>query len=183
MKRVTVTGYKPAELNIFSENNDKVEIIKYAIRKRLTAFIENGLEWVLVSGQRGVELWTAEVVMDLKDIYDINIAIFPPFEGHNSRWPEQAKNDYQALIRAADFYKPLYTGDYKGPFQFRAKNKWLIEKSDGCLMLYDTDYPGSGRFFYNEAKQMENYPVHFITPQDLDDIAEEIRMNDSNYWL
>ncbi len=76
----------------------------------------------------GVELWTAEVVLELKEIYDINLGMIPPFENQDNRWPEPIQFLYQDIMVQADFYKPLYKGDYKGPFQFKAMNKWLVEK-------------------------------------------------------
>lgn len=182
LKRLFVTGYKSMELGIFKENDPRVSIIKAAIEKRLIGFIEEGLEWVLITGQMGIELWTAEVVLDLKDMYDIHIAMIPPFENQEKRWPEPLKEKYQELTFTVDFYQPLYKGDYKGAYQFQAKNEWLIEKSDGCLILMDEENIGSNSYFYNAAKKKESYPIYSITPMDLDDIVEEIRMNDPNYW-
>jgi len=183
MKVLTVSGYKPMELNIFKENDPRITIIKAAFEKRLIGFIEEGLEWVLISGQMGVELWIAELVLDLKETYDVNIGIFPPFENQDNRWPDHIKEKYQELIMVADFYKPLYTGDYKGPYQFKAKNMWFVDKSDGCLLLMDEEFPGSNKYLYEAAKASEkDYPIFTITPADLDDIVEELRMQDPSYW-
>ncbi|MFC3041499.1 SLOG family protein [Virgibacillus xinjiangensis] len=182
MEILTVTGYKPMELNIFKEDDPRIAFIKAAVEKRLIGFIEEGLEWVLVSGQMGVELWTAEVVLDLKEQYDINLGIFPPFENQESRWPEPLQEKYQELMMVADFFKPIYKGEYKGAFQFKAKNMWLADKSDACLVLMDDEFPGSTRFFHQAAKEQENYPIYTITPADLDDIVEEMRMSDPDYW-
>lgn len=170
------------ELNIFKVDDQRISFIKAAIRKRLIGFMEEGLEWVIVSGQMGVELWTAEVVTELQEQYNVHLAIIPPFENQETRWPESIQEVYQNLTLVADFYKPLYAGDYKGAYQFKAKNRWLIEKSDGCLILMDEDNPGSGRYFYQETKGMNNYPVYLITPADLDDAVEEMRMQDPDYW-
>ncbi|MFD1040548.1 SLOG family protein [Virgibacillus byunsanensis] len=182
MKVLTITGYKPMELGIFKEDDHKITFIKAAIQKKLIGFIEDGLEWVLISGQMGVELWTAEVIIDLQKTYDIKFAIMPPFENQESRWPEQLQEKYQKLTMDADFYKPIYQGDYKGAFQFKAKNMWLVDKSEACLILLDDENPGSNRFLYEQAKQTENYPIFLITPADLDDIVEELRMSDPDYW-
>ncbi|WP_085992927.1 SLOG family protein [Oceanobacillus senegalensis] len=182
MKILTVTGYKPMELSIFKENDPRIPFIKAAIEKRLTGFIEEGLEWVIVTGQMGVELWTAEIVLDLKETYDINIAMIPPFENQESRWPDSLKEKYQELSFVVDFYQPLYKGDYKGPYQFRAKNMWLIEKTDACLLLMDEENPGSNKYFYQAAKNVDNYEIVVITPTDLEDVVEEIRMSNPNYW-
>ncbi|MFC4558989.1 SLOG family protein [Virgibacillus kekensis] len=183
MKVLAVTGYKPMELNLFKPDDERIAFIKAAIRRRLVGFIEEGLEWVLISGQMGVELWAGEVALDLQEEFGLKLAVIPPFENQESRWPEPVQELYQELTMEADFYQPLYKGDYKGPYQFKAKNKWLVDKSDGCLILIDEETPGSNRFFYGEAKEaIKDYPIYFITPPDLDDIVEEIRMNDPDYW-
>lgn len=182
MKVLAVSGYKPMEINIFAENDPRIHFIKKAIEKRLEQLIHNGLEWVIVSGQMGVELWTIEVVLDLKENYDVQVAVFPPFENQESRWPEHLKEKYQELTMAADFYKPIYQGDYKGPYQYRAKNLFLVDKSDGCLLLVDEEFPGSNKYLWEIAKKKDEYSIFLITPADLEEIVEEIRMSNPEYW-
>lgn len=184
MKVMTVTGYKPMELNLFNEEDPRIKFVKETIKKRLITFIEEGVEWILISGQMGVELWTADVILEeLSDLYDVQLAVIPPFENQEKRWPEPLQMKYEETIMTADFYQPLYKGDYKGPFQFQAKNKWLIEKSDACLILLDEENHGSNRFFYEEAKQAsKDYPIYFITPADIDDVVRDMQMEDPRYW-
>src|SRR5699024_9723100 len=122
------------------------------------------------------EMWTAEVVLDLKEAYDIKIGMIPPFENQHSRWPEPLQHKYEELLFTVDFSKPIYNGDYKGPHQFRARDKWLMEKSDACLILMDEENPGSAGYFYDGAKMLDDYPIYFITPLDLDDVVEEMQM-------
>lgn len=177
IKVLTVTGYKSYEINIFKIDDQKVMFIKKAIKKRLISLIEEGLEWVIVSGQMGVELWASEVVIDLQqDDYQVKLAIIPPFENQDSRWPDPYKEAYQEAIMQADFFELLYQTDYKGPYQFKAKNKWLLEKSQASLILVDEENPGSVRFFLEEAKRKNSrvdYPIFYITPFDLDDVVQE----------
>lgn len=182
MKILTVTGCKPMELSIFSEEDPRIEFIKKAIEKRLIGFIEEGLEWVLISGQMGVEMWTAEVVLDLKETYDIQVGVIPPFENQENRWPESLQQKYQELMFTADFFQPIYNDEYKGAYQFKARDLWLIDKSDGALLLMDEEYPGSVGYFYETAKEAENYPTYFITPFDIEEVVEEIQMTDPKYW-
>ena len=178
MKILTVTGYKPMELNIYRARDPRIIFIKEAIKKRLISFIEDGLEWVLISGQMGVELWTAEVVLDLKDTYDIQIGMMPAFEEQANRWPEVYKFQFEELMLSVDYFHPIYKGEYKGPFQFRARDLWLTEKSNGCLLLMDEEFPGSVKYFYDVAKSVENYPIYYVTPMDIDDTVEEMRLTD-----
>lgn len=184
MKVVTITGYKPIELSIFKPDDPKIIFIKETIKKRLIPFIEDGLKWVLISGQMGVEMWTGEVIMDLKDTYDIKLGVIPAFEKQEERWPEAYQNTYQKLVMGADFHQSIYQSEYKGPFQFKARDKWLIDKSAGAIVLFDEEQPGSPAFFLEEAHklQKENYPVYYITPFDLEETVNELEINNSSYW-
>ena len=64
LKRLVVTGYKPHELGIFDDKHPGVRFIKKALEKRLIALLDDGLEWVIISGQLGIETWAVEVVID-----------------------------------------------------------------------------------------------------------------------
>ncbi|MFZ0368967.1 MAG: DUF1273 domain-containing protein [Halobacillus sp.] len=185
MKTIVVTGYKPMELGIFNPEDAKVSFIKEAIKKRILSLLDEGLEWVLISGQMGVELWTGEVVLDLKEEYSINLGIIPPFENQQERWKEAYQLVYEEVTMMADFHKPVYNKGYEGPHQFRAKDQFLVEHSDGCLVLYDEDTKGSPDYFLTAASNYaasHTYPILYITPLDLDDIVEELRMSNPDNW-
>src|SRR5690625_7162060 len=128
MKIIAVTGYKPMELNLFKPDDPRIKYIKAAIKKRLIAFIEEGLEWVLTSGTMGFEIWTAEVVLELQEMYAIKLGIIPPFGNQESRWTDPLKQVYHELITTADFYQAHYKGDYKDAYECKASNKWIIAK-------------------------------------------------------
>ncbi|SDI98912.1 SLOG family protein [Salimicrobium halophilum] len=177
-KRMAVTGYKSHELGIFSDNDQRVSYIKEAIRKRILAFIEEGGEWILLSCQPGVEFWTAEVVLEMKQEYDISLAVLPPFEGVEERWPENVQMAYQEILSEADFFKTIYKGGYQGPFQFKAKDRFIIDHTDKALVLYDEETPGTPKFFLEIARLADGYEVEWITPEDLQDVVEELEWTD-----
>lgn len=184
-KVLAVTGYKSYELNINKESDQKIQYIKEALKKQLIAFVENGGEWVLCSGQIGVELWAAEVVQELKEEHTIKYAIIPPFDQQDKRWSESDQHAYRRIIEDADFFELLYQGEYKAPYQFKAKNKWLLEKSDASLILVDEEYPGSVQYYLAEAKKVEAnnpYSIYYITPFDLEDIVREWNENSEDLF-
>ncbi|HHU19479.1 MAG TPA: DUF1273 domain-containing protein [Bacilli bacterium] len=183
-KTMAVTGYKSYELNIRSAKDERLPYIKHALKQRLIRFIENGGEWILTSGQLGIELWTCEIVDELKGEYPIKYAIIPPFNNQEKRWSEQDQELYHRLIPEADYYALLYKDDYKGPYQFTAKDSWLIEKSDCCLMLVDDQFPGSVKYFMERAinySERNNYPIYYITPFDLNDMIRELQENNQTF--
>ncbi|MCP3025897.1 SLOG family protein [Halobacillus sp. A5] len=186
MKTIVITGYKPMELGIFKNDDPKINIIKSAVKKKLINLIDEGLQWVIISGQMGVELWTGEVIIELKEEdYDISLGILPPFSNQQSRWPEAMQLAYEQLIEQCDFYKEIYEKNYEGPHQFRARDQFFIEHSDGCVVLFDEETPGSPKYLIDLIKKFQehhDYVLLFITPSDLEETAEEIRMMNPDYW-
>ncbi|WP_277673601.1 SLOG family protein [Piscibacillus halophilus] len=178
LKSITITGYKPHELNIFSDQDDKVQIIKEAIKRRLVDYLDNGLEWVLLSGQQGVETWAFDVLQDLKQDYSVKVALIPPFVDQEKIWKEDKQTIYQRMLEKADFHQPLSQKSYEGPKQYFIKNKWFIEKTDGCILLYEEEFGGSPKFFYDlilKYQEQHEYNVTIINSFDLDDLAREMQ--------
>lgn len=180
-KVVAVTGYKPFELGIFKQDHEGVGYIKKAIHKKLVPLIEEGLEWVIISGQLGVELWAAEVVFDLQLEYpQLQLGILTPFLEQEEKWNEQNKELYEFICSQADFMDSITKRKYESPEQFRMKNQFFIQKSDALLVMFDEEHGGSPKFMYETAKKYaERYPydIWTITSYDLQDIVEEEKYN------
>ncbi|TFB24000.1 DUF1273 family protein [Filobacillus milosensis] len=178
IKSLAITGYKPHELNIFSDKDDKVTIIKESLKRRLTNLLEEGLEWVVVSGQQGVETWAFDVVQELKGSFHVKIALIPPFIDQEKIWNEDKQTVYQRLIEQADFYQPLSNKTYENPKQYFIKNKWMIEKTDACLLLYEEEFGGSPKYFYElvlKYQEKFHYDMIIINSFDLDDLARDMQ--------
>jgi uncharacterized phage-like protein YoqJ len=183
-KVLTISGYKPFELGIFKKDHPSVLFIKAAIRKALVLKLEDGLEWVLISGQLGVELWSAEVVFDLQiDYPELKLAVITPFLNQESSWNDTNKEWYEFILLRADFVESVTKKGYENPWQFRLKNQFFIEKSNELLILYDQEKEGSPRYLYEMALQYQSnhtYPIQLITFYDLQMIVEEeeLRLTD-----
>lgn len=185
IKVLAVSGYKPFELGIFKNDHPSVGYIKTAIKKSLIPMIEDGLEWVLISGQLGAELWAAEVIYELQlEFPELKLAVITPFLHQESSWSEQNKEWYESILAQADFVDSVSKKGYEKPWQFRLKNQFFIEKSDGLLLLYDQEKEGSPKYIYEMALQYQNhhvYPIQLITFYDLQVIVEEEDFNRSDF--
>ncbi|WP_227936290.1 DUF1273 domain-containing protein [Alkalihalobacillus deserti] len=177
MKSIVVSGYKGHELGIFDQKHKGIYFIKKAIEQRLRSLVEEGLEWVIISGQLGVELWAAEVVLQLKEEYPkLQLAVLTPFLQQEDRWQEATKLYYQEIVQQADFQDSITRRSYDNPAQLRQKNEFLIAKADGLLLLYDEEKPGSPTYYLEIAKKresFEHFPILIITPTDLDILVQE----------
>ncbi|MGG3469600.1 DUF1273 domain-containing protein [Neobacillus pocheonensis] len=184
-KVLAISGYKPFELGIFKKDHPSVFFIKAAIKKALLPKVEEGLEWVMISGQLGVELWAAEVVFELQTEYpELKLAVITPFLDQQATWNENNKEWYEFVLAQADFIDSVTKKGYEKPWQFRLKNQFFIEKSNGLLLLYDQEKEGSPKYFYELALQYQKgheYPIELITFYDLQMIVEEEQLKRTDY--
>ncbi|OAS86286.1 MULTISPECIES: DUF1273 domain-containing protein [Metabacillus] len=186
MKVLTISGYKSFELGVFKNDDQAVQYIKKAIEKSLLGFLEEGLEWVIISGQMGVELWAAEVVFNLQMEYsDLKLAILTPFLNQESKWNEINKEYYEFILSQADFVDSITKREYESPVQFRQKNEFLVSKSDGLLLLFDEEKEGSPKYLLETARkkqELTSYFIGFITFSDLQLVVEEENMKNADFW-
>ncbi|MBT2656350.1 DUF1273 domain-containing protein [Bacillus sp. ISL-18] len=185
VKVLAISGYKPFELGVFNKDHPSVQYIKAAIRKALLPMIEEELEWILISGQLGVELWTAEVVFDLQTEYpELKLAVITPFLDQESNWNETNKEWYSTILMQADFVDSITKKGYEKPWQFRLKNQFFVEKSEGLLLLYDHEKEGSPKYLYELAldyQKQHDYRIELITFYDLQMIVEEEQFKQSDF--
>lgn len=178
VKVVAVSGYKPFELGVFQQNNPAVGFIKMALRKELVQFLEEGLEWVIISGQLGTELWAAEVVLDLQNEHpSLQLGVITPFLKQEENWNEQNTELYESILAQADFVDSISKKPYEGSWQFRLKNQFFVEKSDALLLFYDEEKEGGPRFIFEAAKRYkENHPydIRNIGFYDIQILVEEM---------
>lgn len=178
LKRLVISGYKQHELGVFDDKHPGVAIIKKAIRRQLIQLIEEEqLEWVILSGQLGVETWAAEVIMDLQmDFPQLKYAVITPFLDQEKNWKEDKQEKYQEILMFADHHTSVTNRPYEGPWQFREKNKFVIRNTDGMLIVYDDEKGGSPKYikeYADEYAEQNNYRIIVIDSYDLQAIVEE----------
>lgn len=176
MKNLYVSGYRSFELSIFQESDPKVLRIKKVLRSYLKAFLEEGLEWVIISGNLGVEQWTAEVVSELKADYpDLKLGLLYPYEDFGSQWKENNQEKKATVERYCDFIACVSHQPYTSPKQLKNHTQFILTHTKGALLVYDEEFPGKTRFFMEEAKGFQkekNYEITTITFDDLQNYEE-----------
>ncbi|WP_445506023.1 DUF1273 domain-containing protein [Niallia sp. 03190] len=183
MKVAVISGYKPYEIGIFNKQDEAVFYIKEAIRKNIEMMVEEGLEWILISGQIGTELWAAEVAYELQtEKYpNLKVGVFTPFLDQELRWKEANKEWYEEVLMQADYIDSVSKKPYENPSQLKANNIFLLQKSDVLLLFYDEEKEGSSKYLYHLAKQYnekKDYEIRMITFSDLQSIVEEMQFNE-----
>lgn len=184
MKKIMISGYKMNELGIFNQKNDAIYYIKKAIENRLIPLCENGLEWVIVSGNLGTELWTAEICLELKkDFKDLKIAVITPFLNQEERWNDNNKMYYQNIVSRVDKFITTSEHPYITPKQFQFRDQEVLKKTDGAMLFYDSEKEGSPKYLKSkiEKHQKNNeYELILIDFYELQDVIDD--ENSSKDW-
>ncbi|MBP1048240.1 DUF1273 domain-containing protein [Enterococcus sp. BWM-S5] len=176
VKTVFVTGYRSFELNIFQDNDPKAAVIKKVLKSELVNFIEEGVEWFLISGNLGVELWAGEVVLELKQEYDVKLGILYPFQGFGENWNEKNKLLLEKVEGQADYVDFVSRRPYQSPAQLKGHTTFILNHSQAALMIYDKEYPGKSMYFLKDAESFAEthfYENRLISMDDLQNFSHE----------
>lgn len=170
MVSVLVVGYKAFDLGIFGDKDQRLKIIKAAIRRDLIYLLENGMKWLVFTGNLGFEVWVLEVAKKLQEEYNFQLATIFIFENQGENWNE-VNQEKLANFKNVDFIKYAYPS-YENPSQFRTYNQFLLESTDGAYLFYDEENETKLKYFYRMMKENEQYHIKKLTFDDLNEMAE-----------
>ena len=170
MVSVLVVGYKAFDLGIFGDKDQRLKIIKAAIRRYLIYLLENGMKWLVFTGNLGFEVWVLEVAKELQEEYNFQLATIFIFENQGENWNE-ANQEKLANFKNVDFIKYAYPS-YENPSQFRTYNQFLLESTDGAYLFYDEENETKLKYLYQMMKENEQYHIKKLTFDDLNEMAE-----------
>ena len=170
MVSVLVVGYKAFDLGIFGDKDQRLKIIKAAIRRDLIYLLENGMKWLVFTGNLGFEVWVLEVAKELQEEYNFQLATIFIFENQGENWNE-ANQEKLANFKNVDFIKYAYPS-YENPSQFRTYNQFLLESTDGAYLFYDEENETKLMYLYRMMKENKQYHIKKLTFDDLNEMAE-----------
>ena len=175
MVSVLVVGYKAFDLGIFGDKDQRLKIIKAAIRRDLIYLLENGMKWLVFTGNLGFEVWVLEVAKELQEEYNFQLATIFIFENQGENWNE-ANQEKLANFKNVDFIKYAYPS-YENPSQFRTYNQFLLESTDGAYIFYDEENETKLKYLYQMMKENKQYHIKKLTFDDLNEVAEKFSEN------
>ena len=148
-KNLLVSGYRSFELGVFKDDDPKVAIIKKCLKEEIKSYIEEGVTWILTTGQFGVEQWTIEIVDELKvDYPEIKQGIIFPFIEFGSNWNEKNQMKLTQLKQKVDFVDSVSHQPYKDPSQLKNHQSFMLQKTQAALLVYDPENEGKTKWLY-----------------------------------
>lgn len=151
--RCAFTGHRPEKV-IGSEGKIIVEL-----RKEILKAIDDGYRVFLTGMSRGVDLWAADIVIELRRYNkDLKLMCVIPFEGMEERLPVDWKKHYNLVRKQADWVQVL--SDRYSPDVYQKRNTWLVNHSSRLIGVYNGEPSGTGNTIHYAQEQ--GIPIKII---------------------
>lgn len=132
MNSCAFTGHRPEKLPFgLDENHPNTLKLKGLIAKHIDELYDLGINRFFVGCSRGVDLWAAEAVLNLKKHYpNIELICAVPFPEQPLSWTLDEKKYYYSILERSDHIDYIdYT--YRKGVYFK-RNRFLV---DNCNIL------------------------------------------------
>lgn len=145
--RCCFTGHRPEKLTRSEES------IKAELEKEIRQAITDGLNVFITGMARGVDIWAAEIVLQLRDSgMPIRLMCASPFEGFEQSWNKDWQQRYRTIMQAADHSLFVCSGYNRSCFQRR--NEWMVDRSIRVIAVFNGE-PGGTKNTINYAEQQK----------------------------
>lgn len=151
--RCAFTGHRPEKVE-GSEGRIVVEL-----RKEILKAIDEGYNVFLTGMSRGVDLWAADIVIELRRYNkELKLICVIPFEGMDKRWPADWKKHYSLVRKQADWVQVL--SDQYSPNVYQRRNQWLVNHSSRLIAVFNGKSSGAGNTIQYAREQ--GIPIQII---------------------
>ena len=141
MKTCAITGHRATRFKFkYNENYAGYKRLKKRLHDQFILLYEQGVRRFLVGGGLGVDMWSGEILLRLKELpeySDIELVIVLPHPGHDDRWDERSKKRMAFLLKHCTEH--LTIGTDASPESFYKRNRYLVDHADYLVAVYDND--------------------------------------------
>lgn len=167
MKTCAIIGHRPTRFKFkYNENYSGCKRLKKRLRDQFIQLYEQGFRRFLVGGALGVDMWSGEILLELKkqpEYGDIELVIILPHPGHDTRWDERSKKRMAFLRQHCA--ECVTIGTDTGPESSYKRNRYLVDHADCLVAVYDDNkFLRSGTMMTVQYAQRESKPIILIHP-------------------
>lgn len=116
------------------ENSKDCQLTKQALIDKIDSFIKEGECEVLSGVRRGIEMWTAEVVLDKMEVYpNISLTCVCPYEEQPTYWSENHRERYFTIHQLCS--KLIMLNKHYEIDCFQKLDNYLLEHCDTVVTI------------------------------------------------
>ena len=149
LHRCCFTGHRPEKLRR-SERE-----IRAKLENEIQKAIQDGYVTFITGMARGVDIWAAEIVLQLKrEGYPIHLICACPFPGFEESWSVEWQSRYRTVLERADLVRCISPRYDRTCFQMR--NEWMVNHSSRVIAVFNGQPSGT--------KNTINYAISMRVP-------------------
>lgn len=127
----------------------KIEEIKYQVKTLIEEMIHKNVDTFLCGGAMGFDILCGEIVLELKQKYDISLILALPCKNQDKYYADADKNRYKFLTLHAD--KVIYISENYFNGCMHKRNRYMVEHSQ-YIISYCTKSSGGSYYTRQYAK-------------------------------
>ena len=159
------TGHRPKSFPWgYDESAPGCVLLKEVLAVQISALAEQGVTDFLSGMAQGVDLWCAQIVLDLKKKNPaLKLHANLPCEGQESKWSVSAREIYHSILEQAD--EVVYVGQEYSRGCMLERNRYMVDHSSILLAVYNGAYrSGTGMTVrYAQKLKKELYILDPVT--------------------
>lgn len=137
MKVCAFSGHRPKSFPWkYNEAAPDCVLLKEILAKQIKLLADRGVTDWLSGMAQGVDLWCAQIVLDLKEKNPaLHLHCILPCEGQEVKWPVAERERYHSILRQADdivYVEREYSG-----VSMQKRNYYLVDHSSILLAVYN----------------------------------------------
>lgn len=158
------TGHRPSHFSFgYDENHPDCVALKQMMKNEIVALMKNGVTTWFSGMALGVDMWGAELVLELKKEYrNLQFISVLPCETQAVRWSTVQRERYYNILAQCDeevFVSRQYTAKC-----MLLRNKYMVDHAEHLLAVYDGGDKGGTAYTVRYAKKKSRDIV--IIPAD-----------------
>ena len=134
------TGHRPKSFPWgYNESALGCILLKEVLTAQISALAEQGVTDFLSGMAQGVDLWCAQIVLDLRKTNPaLKLHANLPCEGQESKWSVSAREIYHSILEQAD--EVVYVGQEYSRGCMLERNRYMVDHSSILLAVYNGAY-------------------------------------------
>ncbi len=152
-KTVCFTGHRPEKLPGLENSADQpLRMIKSMLYFQIYRAAESGYKYFISGLARGIDLWAAEYVFDIKNRFpDIKLICAKPFAQHGENFKGDDLWCLSDILSKAD--DVVCVSDSYSKDCYRLRNQYMVDRSSRLIAVVDNFKSGTGQTI-NYARKM-----------------------------
>ena len=161
------TGHRPQKLPWgYDEEWEDCVKLKLKLACEIEAMRKKGVTTFISGMAVGVDMWAAEIVLDLKSAYPqdtIKLIAAIPYEGQANKWSVEYRERYFDILAQAD--QEVIMQEHYTKSCMHERNRFMVDNSAYMIAVFNGEKGGTANTLkYAESKGLN---IVIINPNDL----------------